>query len=236
VKVKRYFKGDDVAIEAYITAQVKNKFPLSLFDWSQVKMGNIILSCIEEQKALQQQQQQPIQPQQQTTSFAPEPPPAPDNVQPTAQAGQKQSFSSDVLQVTPVAQSVPDAMLAQNEVIQTFSSTSSVEFTAPINDMRTTNAETPQEATKIQNDAAEQQRVPERAARTTGGVNTNVANNVPKSTPFPEENLTVLIENMDKRQRIAKQQLVMEEQTIKNKQLAVAIAGVTTIGILYTLQ
>ena len=153
--------------------------------------------------------------------------------------GQKQSFAVSTFVVTPTAQSVPDVVLAGDELIQTFTNTSSVEFTAPINDTRTTNAETPQETSKIQNAAADQQRVPDRAVNTTGGIDVNIArpnNMMPESTPFPEENLTTLIENMDKNQRVAKQQLVMEEQTIKNKQIAVAIGAVTAIGIAYAVQ
>jgi hypothetical protein len=134
-------------------------------------------------------------------------------VQPTAQAGYKQSFSQDILRVTPIAQSEPDVVFAQNEVIQNFTNVTNIEFTAPINDTRTQNAETAQETSKIQNDAATQQRVPENAVNTTGGNETNIArpNNL-VNEPQPEVSTTTTEESLKKKKTAAKQQRTLRPE------------------------
>jgi hypothetical protein len=208
---------------------VKKKFPLSLFG-SQVKMGNKIIACVEEAKALkQQQQQQPVMQKPQTTSFAPEPK-APDDVQPTPQAGNKQSFAVSTYVITPTAQSVPDVLLAEDEVIQMFSNITNVEFTAPINDTRTQNAETPQESAKIQNDASEQQRVPDRAARTTGGIDVNIArpNNL-VNEPQPGVETTTANESL-KQKQLPKQQRTIRPEKDNKPMIAAAVVGVAALG------
>ena len=233
VRLRKYFNNDEKQIEAYLTQQVLKKFPITL-SWTQKSsvMGGKILSCIQEEKALQEQQQkQRQQAQQKQTTFAPEPAKAPESVQPTAQAGDKQIFADVRPQVTPVSQSAPDILLAEDEVLVNYNTTTTVQWTAPIDDTRTQNAETAQEASKIQNAASEQQRVPEKAVRTTGGVDVNIArpNNL-VNEPQPGVETTTANESLRRPDPVAQQQRTPDHEDEQKWRKINTTVGVFLMG------
>ena len=236
-KLQTWFNNDPVAIKAYLTQQVLQ------YTWNpvtQYNIGEIFKQCLDREKALIAQRAEAdskpppgIQP-----TFAPDPPPAPSAPTPTPDAAPKLYIQEKQLQIVgPTPEMQPaQPVFAANEQLFEYSCVDKIEFTAPLNDTITMPAETPQEAAKIQNEPATQERVPERVNNQTTGIDLTLANtNIINQAGEGVATATVANEPLQQKPPVSQQRVPKNEKERKNTLPIAASVILTSVGATYLL-
>jgi hypothetical protein len=196
---------------------------------TQYKIGEAFKQCVAREKALAEQREEAdnkpppgIQP-----TFAPNPPPAPTAPTPTPQAAPKIYMQERQLLIAgPTPEMNVEPVFAANETLFEYSCVDSIEFTAPLNDTITMPAETPQEASKIQNKPATQERVPERVNDQTTGIDQTLANtNIINQAGEGVATETVANEQLKQKPPVTQQRVPKNEKKRDNT-LPIAVVGV----------
>jgi hypothetical protein len=231
------FHGDEGAITAYVKQQVKIVYPWSFSDpLSAYMLLSKIQSCLREHDALQRENAPPPvlkKPPTDNMPTFPADPEGPDAVQPTAQAGPKESIAGISAQLASVPQQSPsEALVVENRQFVNYNIVDRIEWSKPLSDTETiVPAKTPQAAPKIQNVPTQVQNAPHKEIHGNNVDATNAQiNNIVDEV---DRHIETKVEVSLKRTPVVTQQRVpLKNASNKLVAPATAIFGVATLGAL----